>query len=324
MTSFELYLYENFSRLDEWTQTSLNQGFSSFQTIKNAFQTLYSNKIHFIDQEFSLYGSPAETDETSENQDFIEKIEEIMQDSDRELRIPIVSCWKALPVEGNRQLSDEELKFNYFWQTIVILPKNHTLIDGSPLKNTSELIFFIDSSGNNFRIPENIKSLLTGKFNLEDPDGWQSSFAGCFPNAKITDTSFAKQCTYPYESGLWCLFNTVMLISKGNHKFLGSFYRFEIDRSSKLRAILEKYSIDLNDPTICVTPHRPTKASDISPETRQSALKVKKKSTISGGNVDFINAISDDTFVDKWLWDERQPQYWHLSSRNAWFDLKCI
>ncbi|CAG9321117.1 unnamed protein product [Blepharisma stoltei] len=299
MPSAEKCLYRDFLQLDDWLETSLNQGYASFQTIKNAFQMIYNNKIHFIDQEFSLCGSPTLTDETSGNLDFIVKIEEILQASGPELRIPIVSCWKAVPVEEKHQLSDEELKFNYFWQTIVILPKNHILIDKSPLENPSELIFLIDSSGNDFRIPENIKSLLKEKINFEDSHIGQFSLGGFFPNAKITDTSFAKQCMYPYESGLWCLFNTVMLISKGNYKFLGSFYRFDMDQSSKVRAILENYSIDLNDPTICVTPRHPISATDNSPETQQSALKVKKNSIISCWNVDFINATSEDAFVDK-------------------------
>ncbi|CAG9315542.1 unnamed protein product [Blepharisma stoltei] len=296
MITAEKDLYMKFLQLDDWMQTSANQGYASFQAIKNAFQAIYNDKIHFIDREFTLGGHL----ESSGNLDFITKIQEIMQDSDQELKIPIVSCWKAILAKENLQLSDQQLKYSYTWQIIVILPKNHTLIDGRPLGNLSELIFLIDSSGNGCQIPENIKSLLKEKINFEEPHRGPSLWGGCFPNAKIYDKYSIKQCINPNESGIWCIFNAFMLISNGNDSFLGAFCRrVDMNQSSKLRAILEAHNIELNYPIDFMASRPHIKAIYKSPKTQQPALKVRENSTISCGNIDFANSVMEDAFVDK-------------------------
>ncbi|CAG9319210.1 unnamed protein product [Blepharisma stoltei] len=147
---------------------------------------------------------------------------------------------------------------------MVILPKNHTLIDGKALERAAETVFLIDSFGLDLQIPKLMKYLIQREIEIRisGENSARLKFGGFFPNVNIDERSL-KLHEYPYESGLWTVFNTIMLISSGNNEFLVPFSKFNPCFSLKLGAILDVHNIKLDKSPNGPLPHLNYKSNEI-------------------------------------------------------------
>ncbi|CAG9326461.1 unnamed protein product [Blepharisma stoltei] len=74
---------------------------------------------------------------------------------------------------------------------MVIIPKNYTNCDGESFSNDSELVFMVDSSGNNYNLPDLMKFLLKAQIPYTKPNGISNTFGGFFPSAIICDIALS-------------------------------------------------------------------------------------------------------------------------------------
>ncbi|CAG9313462.1 unnamed protein product [Blepharisma stoltei] len=126
---------------------------------------------------------------------------------------------------------------------MAIIPKDYININGEPLYNLSELVFSIDSSGNNYRLPPLLKYLLCTKFSYKGPDGQSATFGGFFNSYWIFDHHSIKMYKHCLQSCLLSMYNIIMLISTGKSVFLDSFSQFDLNSAYKITALFEDQSI---------------------------------------------------------------------------------
>ncbi|CAG9332574.1 unnamed protein product [Blepharisma stoltei] len=211
--------------------------------ISDTLELLYNRNIHVLDLDAHIRKSPALFEQSNVALFLIWNIKELIQADGGELKRPIVAFWKIQNTEFPEP-SNSETPDNSAWHNLVILPKNHALINGCSLGNELELIFSIDLSGKKLRLPTILKYLL--KREIQYWNNFEKcTLGGFFPNSDIHDECDIKMYENFCESGIWCLFNTIMLISNGNIAFAENFREYDPTKSRKLGAILQNYGVDL-------------------------------------------------------------------------------
>ncbi|CAG9322735.1 unnamed protein product [Blepharisma stoltei] len=243
MISLKQDLYTVFSNLDTYDRLSKTKCYASAFGIQEALKRIYQDKIHIIGSELTLINSPAiDDDEVIGVLSYTKKIEEAIANDGEKLKRPIVAYWK-LDVSKNSNLADEQIEQKYIWQTMVVIPKDYININGEHLYNPSELVFSIDSSGNNYSLPPLLKYLLCTKISYNEPDGQSATFGGFFKTYWIFDHHSIKMYKHCLQSCLLSMYNIVMLISTGKSAFLDSFSQFDLKSAYKITALFEQQSI---------------------------------------------------------------------------------
>ncbi|CAG9319190.1 unnamed protein product [Blepharisma stoltei] len=240
MTDMEANLYKFFLDLPEWPESCSTVPSSTAYGIKEALQLIYGDRIHIIGPDISNGKSPAFEDETSGVLFYISAISQSLESDRFALLKPLVTFWES-------KILSQVSESNSLWQMMVILPKNHTLIHGDVLERASETVFLIDSFGLGLQIPKLMKYLIQKEIKIRNSgeNGPTLKFGGFFPNVNIEEISL-KLHEHPHESGLWSVFNAIMLISSGSTEFLEPFRGFCPSFSLKLRDILGVHSIELD------------------------------------------------------------------------------
>ncbi|CAG9319192.1 unnamed protein product [Blepharisma stoltei] len=232
MTDMEASLYQYFLDLPMWPESRSTVPSSTAYGIKEALKLIYGDRIHIIGPDISNGKSPAFEDETSGVLFYILAINQSLMSDRFALLKPLVAFWESKISESNS-----------LWQMMVILPKNHTLIDGKALQRASETVFLIDSFGLGLQLPKLMKYLIQTQIVIREK-GPTLKCGGFFPNVNIEEKSL-KLHVYPHESGVWSIFNAIMLISSGSTEFLEPFSKFDPCFSLKLSAILDEHNIEL-------------------------------------------------------------------------------
>ncbi|CAG9326414.1 unnamed protein product [Blepharisma stoltei] len=246
MESLEKHLYDVFKNFQGYERSSSAEYYLSASGIEGVLTTIYHGRIHTVGIDAPLNYSPASCDEINGVLACIAKFKEIVRMDCQELKKPVVSFWKINISGKNPSQRVQQAQENYIWQLMVIFPKNYTNFDEEPLSNTSELVYMIDSSGNNHTLPGLMKFLLKTQISYTRSNGISNTFGGIFPSAIICDALSIKQHENPSQSWLWLIFNTVMLISSRNCNYLNEFSNFDVCRTNKILAIFEDLGINFS------------------------------------------------------------------------------
>ncbi|CAG9319194.1 unnamed protein product [Blepharisma stoltei] len=234
MIDMETSLYQCFSSLLTWRETCSTVPSSTAYGIKEALKLIYGDRVHIIGPDISNGKSPAIEDETSGVLFYISAINQSLKSDRYALKKPLVAFWES-------KILSQSSESNSLWQMMVILPKSHRLIHGNALERASETAFFIDSFGLGLQIPKLMKYLIQREIEvrISGENSAPLKFGGFFTNVNIEEKSL-KLHEHPHESGLWTVFNAIMLISSGNGDFLEPFGKFDPS------AILDEHNIKLD------------------------------------------------------------------------------
>ncbi|CAG9326469.1 unnamed protein product [Blepharisma stoltei] len=244
METLEKRLYDAFKYFQGYDRSSSAEYCLSAYGIEEVLKSIYHDRIYIAGVDAPLNHSPASSNEINGVLVCMAKIEDIVRVNRQELEKPIVSFWQINISDENASQRGHQAQENYIWQLMVIIPKNYTNFDGESFSNASELVYMVDSSGNNYKMPALLKFLLKTKISYTESNGRSNTFGGFFPSAIIFDTLNIKQHKNPSQSWLWLIFNTVMLISSGNCSYLNEFSNLDVHWTNKILAILEDLSID--------------------------------------------------------------------------------
>ncbi|CAG9326458.1 unnamed protein product [Blepharisma stoltei] len=243
MESLEKPLYEVFKRFQSSDYLSSTECCLSAYDIKRVLKSIYKGRVHIKSIDAIFNYSPASSDEINGILICLTQLEKIVRRDCEELKKPIVSFWNI----NDKNQPGEQAKENYIWQSMVIIPKNYTSLDGEPLSNSSELIYMVDSSGNNYNLPALVKFLLKTQISYKNSNGDLYTIGGLFPLAIINDSLSIKQSRNTSQSWLWLIFNAIMLTSTGNCNYLNEFSYFDANWSNKILAIFEDLGINLTE-----------------------------------------------------------------------------
>ncbi|CAG9319209.1 unnamed protein product [Blepharisma stoltei] len=232
----EASLHQYFLDFRAWPESRSTVPSSTAYGIKEALKLIYGDRIHIIGPDISNGKSPAFEDETSGVLFYILAINRSLMSDRFALLKPLVAFWES-------KILSQASESNSLWQMMVILPKNHTLIDGKALQRASETVFLIDSFGLGLQLPKLMKYLIQTQIVIREK-GPTLKCGGFFPNVNIEEKSL-KLHEHPHESGVWSVFNAIMLISSGSTEFLEPFSKFDSCFSLKLSAILDEHNIEL-------------------------------------------------------------------------------
>ncbi|CAG9335232.1 unnamed protein product [Blepharisma stoltei] len=313
----ETSLHQSFSNLLAWSETSPTSTCSTAYGIKEVLKMIYEDRIHIISPEISNGYSPAIEDETSGVLFYISAINQSLESDGYTLKKPLVAFWESkIPSQVSESSKAMQLE-NSLWQMMVILPKNHTSINGNSLERTAEAAFLIDSFGLDLQMPKLIKYLIQNEIEIRIPreNSPALKFGGLFPGVNIEEKSL-KLHEHPHESGLWCVFNAVMLISSGNNDFLEPFSMYDPCFSLKLRAILNTYNIKLD-----MSPKSPLPESNYdSNEIEIINIEIRSAliSEISGWGM----LEKEMKFVQKHLKIHQLCTVWEYQQSNLWGEAK--
>ena len=249
-------LYDTLLNFRNHPRERESETWASGQGIYGCLLKIFEDTVHIIHPDLSLIDTPTCTTSLSGVVNYIDAIDNILKQDQRELQKPIISIWctKSIPQE---EIKDD---FNSIgrnhWQTLVIIPKEYINIQNNLIRNQTEEVFFKDSYFTERYLPPIFSKLLSEKqrFRSGITDGAECEdeyleIGGILKNVKYHDRSFSEviQHTNISDSGWWAVCNAIMILVTGNDSFLGEFSEQTTSKNlgNKLRSIFYEFGLEM-------------------------------------------------------------------------------
>lgn len=257
------HLFDRLTKLDPKRGVSKSGSWASGYGINNGLREALGTAVHIIDPATSSVASLASDNHYEAIEGTVNYIKMISGYSTNGqaikngfihadggvLKKPVVMVWNNASVKVKSE-DDAEAVGGSHWQTCIMLPKNYITPFGYPIKNNTELVFFVDSLYEGQVIPTPFREMLVQERSFvfkSEGRTFYHTIGGAFPQAQFFNFT-PKQQLGGSDCGWWAVYNAIMIVFTGNADFLGRFNKRSRDYAYALREVFS--NLDEQQPGI--------------------------------------------------------------------------